>query len=196
MWPNILPGSPNLLSCSPTSRNWRRKSNRNFTSGAKARSGSPKKSSGSTPAKNFAAPLRPAFPHPRNSYGAVYLCRHHSICAPRSVRFRVSSRLHSRLRLPKARRRDSIALDRNRLRYLNALEGFNCMYCSYGNGVLAYAVEVAARTEQHWCTIKHARRVQNTHDRYAHFLPYGDAHAYREGLDKLRCDFKDAKGRK
>ena len=98
--------------------------------------------------------------------------------------------------IPKARRRDYIAIDRNKLRYLNALEGLNCMYCSYGNGVLAYAVEVAGRTEQHWCPIKHARRVQNTHDRYAHFLPYGDAAAYREGIDNVRCDFNDVKKRK
>jgi hypothetical protein len=98
--------------------------------------------------------------------------------------------------IPKARRRDYIAIDRNKLRYLNAVEGINCMYCSYGNGVLAYAVEIAGRTEQHWCPIKHARRVQNTHDRYSHFLPYGDAHAYRDEVDKVRCDFKDLKGRK
>jgi len=98
--------------------------------------------------------------------------------------------------IPKARRRDYIVIDRNKLRYLNAFEGINCMYCSYGNGVLAYAVEIAGRTEQHWCPIKHARRVQNTHDRYAHFLPYGDGVAYRDGIDKVRDDFKDLKGRK
>ncbi|MGA8220285.1 MAG: hypothetical protein WB780_01430 [Candidatus Acidiferrales bacterium] len=98
--------------------------------------------------------------------------------------------------IPKARRRDYMAIDRNKLRYLNALEGLNCMYCSYANGLLAYVVEVAGRTEQHWCPIKHARRVQHTHDRYSHFLPYGDASAYRERLDKVRDDFKDLKGRK
>lgn len=98
--------------------------------------------------------------------------------------------------IPKARRRDYIAIDRNKLRYLNALEGFNCLYCSYGNGVLAYAVEIAGRTEQHWCPIKHARRVQNVHDRYAHFLPYGDAAAYRKEIEKVRCDFKDLKERR
>ncbi len=97
--------------------------------------------------------------------------------------------------VPKARRGDYIALDRNKLRYLNALEGLNCMYCSYGNGVLAYAVEIAGRTEQHWCPIKHARRVQNTHDRYANFLPYGDAAAYRAKIEEVRCDFKDVKGK-
>lgn len=98
--------------------------------------------------------------------------------------------------IPKARRRDYIAIDRNKLRYLNALEGFNCLYCSYGNGVLAYAAEIAGRTEQHWCPIKHARRVKNAHDRYATFLPYGDARAYREGIENVRCDFKDLKPRK
>jgi hypothetical protein len=98
--------------------------------------------------------------------------------------------------IPKARRRDYIAVDRNKLRYLNAIEGLNCLYCSYGNGVLAYAVEVAGRTEQHWCPIKHARRVQNAHDRYAHFLPYGDAQAYRKEIDTIRDDFKDLKPQK
>jgi len=98
--------------------------------------------------------------------------------------------------IPKARRRDYMAIDRNKLRYLNALEGLNCMYCSYANGLLAYVVEIAGRTEQHWCPIKHARRIQNAHDRYAHFLPYGDASAYRQRIDKVRDDFKDLKGRK
>ncbi|MGH9714167.1 MAG: hypothetical protein ACRD5M_12790 [Candidatus Acidiferrales bacterium] len=95
--------------------------------------------------------------------------------------------------IPKARRKDYMAIDRNKLRYLNALEGLNCLYCSYANGLLAYVVEVAGRTEQHWCPIRHARRVQRTHDRYSHFLAYGDASAYREHLDKVRDDFKDLK---
>jgi hypothetical protein len=91
--------------------------------------------------------------------------------------------------VPKARRRDYMAIDRNKLRYLNALEGLNCMYCSYANRLLAYVVEIAGRTEQHWCPIKHARRIQHAHDRYSHFLPYGDAAAYRERIDKVRNDF-------
>jgi hypothetical protein len=98
--------------------------------------------------------------------------------------------------IPKARRKDYMAIDRNKLRYLNALEGLNCMYCSYANGLLAYVVEIAGRTEQHWCPIKHARRIQNAHDRYPYFLPYGDASAYRERIDKVRDDFKDLKVRK
>ena len=98
--------------------------------------------------------------------------------------------------VPKARRRDYMAIDRNKLRYLNALEGLNCMYCSYANGLLAYVAEVAGRTEQHWCPIKHARRIQNAHDRYSHFLPYGDASAYRQRNDKVLDDFNDLRARK
>jgi hypothetical protein len=98
--------------------------------------------------------------------------------------------------IPKARRGDYMAIDRYKLRYLNSLEELNCMYCSYANGLLAYVVEIAGRTEQHWCPIKHARRIQHAHDRYSHFLPYGDAAAYRERIDRVRNDFKDLKGRK
>jgi hypothetical protein len=98
--------------------------------------------------------------------------------------------------IPKARRHDYMAIDRNQLRYLNALEGLNCIYCSYANGLLAYVVEIAGRTEQHWCPIKHARRIQHAHDRYSHFLTYGDASAYRKRIEEVRCDFKDLKGKK
>ena len=89
-----------------------------------------------------------------------------------------------------------MAIDRNKLRYLNALEGLNCMYCSYANGLLAYVVEIAGRTEQHWCPIKHARRIQNAHDRYSHFLPYGDAPRIARESIKCADDFKDLKERK
>lgn len=95
--------------------------------------------------------------------------------------------------IPKVRRQDFMAIDRGKLRYLNALEGLNCLYCSYVIGLLAYIVEIAGRTEQHWCPIRHARRVQHAHDRYEHFLPNGDASAYRERIEKIRSDFKDIK---
>jgi hypothetical protein len=60
------------------------------------------------------------------------------------------------------------------------------MYCSYVNGLLAYAREIAARTEQYWCPIKHASRVLDKHSRYHHFTDYGDAEEYREKLDSLQ----------
>ncbi|WP_439115386.1 hypothetical protein [Hydrogenophaga sp.] len=54
-------------------------------------------------------------------------------------------------RIHQVRRADYLVFDRSDLPYLNTVEKFNCLYCSYGNGVLAYAREVAARTEQYWC---------------------------------------------
>lgn len=94
-------------------------------------------------------------------------------------------------RIPKVRRSDYIVFDREGLKYLNAIEKFNCFYCSYANGVAAFAREVGARTEQYWCPIKHARRLKAAHDRYPDFFDYGDAEAYRQGLERLRRQYGD-----
>ncbi len=88
------------------------------------------------------------------------------------------------------RRLAFFAIDRHKLAYLNGLEKMNCMYCSYVNGLIAYAREVAARTEQYWCPIRHRRRVRGSHARYAGFAPYGDGAAYREALPSLRARLK------
>ncbi|MGA8143270.1 MAG: hypothetical protein WB987_05205 [Candidatus Acidiferrales bacterium] len=98
--------------------------------------------------------------------------------------------------IPKVPRDSYILFDRGKLCYLNFLERLNCQYCAYANGLIAYVTEVAARTEQHWCPIKHARRIPSPHSRYSHFLPYGDASAYRERIDEVRDDFKDLVRRK
>lgn len=95
-------------------------------------------------------------------------------------------------RIPKARRADYVVFDREGLSYLNFIEKFNCFYCSYCNGIAAYAREVAARTEQYWCPIKHARRFKGIHERYPQFFDFGDAEAFRQGLERLRREYKDA----
>lgn len=87
----------------------------------------------------------------------------------------------------RVRRREFFAIDRHRLGYLNALEKAHCVYCSYVNGVIAYAREVAARTEQYWCPIRDGGNARGRHDRYAEFAPYGDGAAYREALPSLRA---------
>ncbi|MBN8486714.1 MAG: hypothetical protein J0M20_03125 [Burkholderiales bacterium] len=94
-------------------------------------------------------------------------------------------------RIPQVRRSDYLVFDREDLPYLNAIEKFNCFYCSYGNGVAAYAREVAARTEQYWCPIKHARRIRGAHERYPRFFEHGDAEAFRQGLARLRRQYGD-----
>jgi hypothetical protein len=93
--------------------------------------------------------------------------------------------------IPKVQRNDYLIFDRGRLGYLNAIEKVACIYCSYANGLLAYITEIAARTEQHFCPIKHARRDMQSHSRYAHMLPYGDARAYRAQAEKVAHDYSD-----
>lgn len=95
--------------------------------------------------------------------------------------------------IPKVRRGDYIVLDRHHLKYLNRIERLNCAYCGYVNGAIAYVQEIAGRTEQYWCPIKHALRVKTRHSRYAHFLDYGDAEQYRRRIEKVRRDFADLK---
>ncbi|MEN3373420.1 hypothetical protein [Dechloromonas sp. ZS-1] len=93
--------------------------------------------------------------------------------------------------IPKVKRSEYLVFDREDLPYLNLIEKFNCFYCSYGNGVAAYTREVSARTEQYWCPIKHARRVRAAHDRYPKFFDYGDAEAFKQGLNRLRRQYDD-----
>ena len=93
--------------------------------------------------------------------------------------------------IPKVNRRDYMVFDTQYLNYLNIVEKINCAYCSYANGTIAYAQEIAARTEQFWCPIKHARHIKNLHSRYQKFFSYGDAESYRARIEVTRRDFKD-----
>lgn len=93
--------------------------------------------------------------------------------------------------IPKVARGDFLAFDRNRLTYLNLVERLNCDYCAYANGILAYFTEIAARTEQHWCPIKHAQCVKCAHSRYKNFFDYGDAETYRAHVEEIRRAYQD-----
>ena len=94
-------------------------------------------------------------------------------------------------RIPKVKRSEHIILDRHYLKYLNILERINCDYCSYFNGLASYATEIAARTEQYWCPIKHASGKAQRHSRYHKFLDFGDAEAYGAKLEELRKELAD-----
>jgi hypothetical protein len=89
-------------------------------------------------------------------------------------------------RVPRVPRRAFFVIDRHKLGYLNGIEKVNCTFCSYANGLLAYVREVAARTEQYWCPIKHARAIPTPHHQYHFFVDYGDAEGYRRELPALR----------
>lgn len=84
-------------------------------------------------------------------------------------------------------RRRYFVIDRHKLAYLNPIEKLHCTYCSYANGLIAYIREIAARTEQYWCPIKHGRRIQAPHHLYRVFADYGDGAGYRARGFELRA---------
>lgn len=93
-------------------------------------------------------------------------------------------------RIPRVRRQNYIVLDRHYLGYLNGIEKLNCLYCGYGNGVIAYTAEIISVTEQYWCPIKHARKVAGKHKRYDNFVNFGDSESYQTQVLKFRDDLK------
>lgn len=88
--------------------------------------------------------------------------------------------------IERVQRRAYFKTDRAKLSYLNALEKFNCIYCSYVNGVIGFVREVAARTEQYWCPIKHQSDPIDPHERYAQFSGYGEGVDHVTRRDALR----------
>jgi hypothetical protein len=95
--------------------------------------------------------------------------------------------------IPKVKRGEHVIFDRRHLRYLNVIEKLNCLYCSYFNGVVSFATEVGARTEQYWCPIKHAAQLKTIHSRYHTFVDFGDSDEFRKKLPDIRKNFSDIK---
>ena len=93
--------------------------------------------------------------------------------------------------IPRVKRSDYLIIDRHHLAYLNVIEKINCVYCGYGNGLIEYAREITARTEQYWCPIKHARRTLDEHRLTQRFFDYGDAESYTRNRKTLRDDWSD-----
>ena len=99
--------------------------------------------------------------------------------------------------IPLVQRSHYIVIDRHHLAYLNAFEKFNCVYCGYVNGLIAYTREIAARTEQYWCPIKHARKTLGSHERYINFIDYGNGENYHsKQLDLRRALAKEHDSKK
>ena len=92
--------------------------------------------------------------------------------------------------IARVRRSNYVVIDRHHLAYLNGVEKLNCAYCSYANGLIALVREVASRTEQYWCPIKHAIRIRDAHQRYGRFVDYGDATGFRQRLEALRDEIR------
>lgn len=94
-------------------------------------------------------------------------------------------------RIKKAKRSEHFVFDRSALAYLNLLEKINCAYCSYGNGLISYAREIAGKTEQYWCPIKHQKRMFYQHPYYKKFIEFGQAQDYQENLKTLRDSLQE-----
>lgn len=96
-------------------------------------------------------------------------------------------------RIPTVRRKDFFQIDRYKLKNLFFMQKLNCLYCEYANGVLEYAVEIAARTEHYFCPLKHQNRPKNPHRFYDEFIEYNDTDRldveFHKMKDKIRaCD--------
>ena len=89
--------------------------------------------------------------------------------------------------IPKLKRRDFIVYDRQFLDYLNWIQKIHCLYCTYVNGIFAYAVEVGARTERYWCPVKAAHKPKFHHDWYSEFADYGNPEEWKEKFNDEQC---------
>jgi len=93
--------------------------------------------------------------------------------------------------IPRTARGQYLRFERAKLAALNPLQKLNCLYCSYANGVLAYATEVASKTEQYWCPIKHETEPTGVHKRYQTFARFdGDRHELAHRWRTLRDDLR------
>ncbi len=71
------------------------------------------------------------------------------------------------------------------LAYLDFSEKINCWYCSYVNGVFAWAVAIAHETEKMWCPIKNAEeRMAFDLPQRADYAEYNSAGSLQEYINK------------
>ena len=95
--------------------------------------------------------------------------------------------------ISRVKRSAHIIFDHQHLAYLNIFEKINCLYCSYASGIISYAREIASRTEQYWCPIKHAHKLLDAHHRYTNFLDYGNAENYQQNMAEVRKELQKEK---
>jgi len=88
--------------------------------------------------------------------------------------------------IKRVKRSDYFIFDHQHLAYLNVFEKSHCLYCSYATGLINYGREIAARTEEYWCPIKHAHKITDPHNRYIDFFDYGDGESYQSKFKELR----------
>jgi len=95
--------------------------------------------------------------------------------------------------IKRVKRSDYFIFDHQHLAYLNIFEKSHCLYCSYATGLINYGREIAARTEEYWCPIKHAHKIADPHNRYIDFFDYGDAESYQNKFEEHRKEAQKEK---
>ena len=80
-------------------------------------------------------------------------------------------RLHG---IPLVPRSQYIVIDRHRLKKLNWIQRWTCVYCDYANGMVAWLKTVINTTEVYSCAIKHASAAkgQEHQKEYSEYAEY------------------------
>jgi Na+-translocating ferredoxin:NAD+ oxidoreductase RNF subunit RnfB len=76
-------------------------------------------------------------------------------------------------------RKKYIKIDRYKLSKLTLLQKFNCVYCGYANGLLAYATAIGVGTEKYWCGIKHGTDKTSEYIEPAHHKNFAKYEEYK-----------------
>ena len=81
-----------------------------------------------------------------------------------------------------------VCMDHRRLEFLDPIQKLGCWYCGYANGLLHYALRIAAQTEEIFCPIQH-QPGGGFHPpaHHADFAPYGD----RKGFEARWAKWHD-----
>ena len=88
--------------------------------------------------------------------------------------------------VPLVKRGDHVIIDRHDLAHLTWRERFNCAYCDYAQGVLAYTGEIVSRTEHFWCPVKNARMPRDPVPPYTEYIERNDTEGFRGKLRQQR----------
>ena len=93
--------------------------------------------------------------------------------------------------IPLVNQREYLVYDRQLFSFLNPIEKFNCIYCSYVNNIFRFSTEIGARTERYWCPVKYYRRINKSHSQYNKFVKDANSRGeIQEKWEELR-DFTD-----
>ena len=92
--------------------------------------------------------------------------------------------------IPRVNQSEYFLFDRELLDRLNWFEKVNCIYCSYENNLIRYAMEIAGRTERYWCPLKYHRRLEHAHSQYQKFIDDDHPEKLYQEWEKLQ-DFSD-----